>query len=216
MVVHVYKRAKLASVLADVIVATDSEKIKAVVEGHGGKAILTAKTHQNGTERIGEAARSIECDYVVLINGDEALLNPEYIRVSVDTLINSDASVSLLVNEFTKVRSPSDFKVVLNLRDEVMYISRADIPSDARHPVATRLKAYHIMTFRKAFLETYAQLPKSPMEAVEDHEHLRVIENGYKIKAARVESVAVSVDTPDDLEFTRQQMVNDRFYRRYA
>lgn len=215
MVVHVYRRALLSPVVEDVWVATDSRKILEAVEQHGGKALMTSESHLNGTERLAEAAEQIECDYVVLVNGDEALLNPEYIEVSVNALLESGADASILVNKFTRTDSPSDFKVVLNLAGDVMYISRGDIPCDARNPVSYRLKAYHLMTFKKEFLSVYAALEPSPMERIEDHEHLRIIENGYRIRAAMVDSTAVSVDTPADLDYVRDMMAEDRFFIQY-
>lgn len=215
MVAHVYHRARLSPILDDVWVATDSEEIKRVVEEFGGKAIITSDSHTNGTERIAEAAAGINAEYIVLVNGDEAMLNPNYIETSYITLANSDSQASILVNAFEKANSPSDFKVVLNLKNEVMYISRGDIPCDARNPVESRLKAYHIMTFRREFLDVYAGLGKSPIEAVEDHEHLRIIENGYKIIACKVDSSAVSVDTLEDLNFTRDTMPEDPFFQKY-
>ena len=215
MVAHVYHRAKLSPIVDDVWVATDSEEIKQAVEQYGGKAVMTATTHKNGTERLAEAVSYTGGDFVILVNGDEALLNPVYIAVSYEALRNSDAEVSLLVNRFYKDNSPSDFKVIVNLKSEVMYISRGDVPCGARNPVPYRLKAYHIMTFRKDFLHTYATLEKSPMEKIEDHEHLRVIENGYKIVAAEVDSSVVSVDTPEDLAFVRAHMPDDPFFQQY-
>lgn len=215
MIAHVYLRARLSPILEDVWVATDSEEIKQTVESYGGKAIITSDSHANGTERIAEAAAEINADYIVLVNGDEALLNPDHIETSYKILADSDAHASLLVNSFSKINSPSDFKVVLNLKNEVMYISRGDIPCDARNPVESRLKAYHIMTFKREFLNVYARLEKSPMEAIEDHEHLRIIENGYKIIASRVDFSAVSVDTEEDLAFTRNTMPNDPFFQKY-
>lgn len=216
MIVHVYRRAEMSPILDDLYVATDSEQIKDVVEHYGGKAVITSTQHLNGTERAAEAVKELDCDYVVLINGDEALLNPEHIEVSVRALSSSNADASILVNEFDRTNSSSDFKVVLNLDNEVMYISRGDIPSDARHRVPSRLKAYHILTFHKKFLRIYSGLERSPLECVEDHEHLRILENGYKIVAAKVASTAISVDTLDDLEYVRGAMPTDLVYQRYT
>ena len=215
MIVHVYKRACLSAAVDEVCVATDSEQIVQTVEAHGGKAVLTGSHHRNGTERLAEAAQDLEYEFVVLVNGDEALLNPDYIAVSLDALVHSGADASILVNKYFDKSRPSDFKVVLNRHDEVMYISRGDIPSDARNTVDYRLKAYHIMAFRREFLGVYANLDPTPLERIEDHEHLRVIENGYKLQAALVESSAVSVDTPEDLDFVRSKMPEDIFYQHY-
>lgn len=215
MVAHVYHRASLSPVVDEVLVATDSEEVRDAVEQWGGRAVITATSHRNGTERLAEASRDLDADLVVLVNGDEALLNPDYIETSVRALTESTAEASILVNRFQRVNSPSDFKVIVNLNNEVMYISRGDIPCDARNPVPYRLKAYHIMTFRRDFLQVYAALDKSPMESIEDHEHLRIIENGYRLVAAEVDSTAVSVDTPDDLAFARREMPQDPFFARY-
>jgi 3-deoxy-manno-octulosonate cytidylyltransferase (CMP-KDO synthetase) len=216
MIVHVYKRACMADILDEVWVATDSEEIKNTVEAYGGKALMTGEHHKNGTERLAEAAENIDADIVVLINGDEAIFNPEHVKVSVKTLLNSDAAASILVLDFNKKNSPGDFKVVLNCRDEVMYISRNDIPSDARNEVKSMLKAYHILSFRKSFLKEYAAMEKTPLEKIEDHEHLRIIENGFKMKAAKVESNSISVDTPSDLEYVREVMKTDPFFKIYG
>ena len=164
MVVHVLNRAKQSPALSEVYVATDSQKIVSVVESHGGKAILTSVDHKNGTERAAEAIKSIEGDIFVLIMGDEALLNPAHIESGIDALKDSEgADASILVTEFTKVNSPGDFKVVLNSKSEVMYISRGDIPCSARNPVDYRLKAYHVTSFSRKILEKYASMEKSPM-----------------------------------------------------
>jgi len=215
MVVHVYKRSCMSPILSDVIVATDSMEILKTVEDYGGKAIMTSPDHQNGTERLAEVVENMPVDIAVLINGDEPLINPDHIKDSVETLIESNAESSILVLDFFKKNSPSDFKVVLNKNNEIMYISRNDIPSDARNKVDAMLKAYHILSFRKDFLLKYAQMDKSPLEIAEDHEHLRIIENGYRLVARKVESGSISVDTPEGLEYVRKMMADDKCFLEY-
>ena len=215
MVVHVYKRSCMSPILSDVIVATDSMEILKTVENHGGKAIMTSPDHQNGTERLAEVVENMPVDIAVLINGDEPLIDPEHIKDSVEALIESNADSSILVLDFSKKSSPSDFKVVLNKNNEIMYISRNDIPSNARNKVDTMLKAYHILSFRKDFLLKYAQMDKTPLEIAEDHEHLRIIENGYRLVAKKVESGSISVDTPEGLEYVRKMMAEDKYFLKY-
>ena len=216
MIVHVFKRCLLAKSLDDVYVATDSNKIRKVVEQHGGKVIMTSAEHQTGTDRIAEAARDINADIIVNVQGDEALVNPEYIDKAVDSLVNSSrADVAILVNPFNKRNSPSDIKAVLNENDEIMYLSRSDIPSDARVNNPQMLKAYHIVPFRKNFLLKYAKWEKTELEQIEFNEYLRILEKGYKIQAVRVESDAVSVDTEQDLEFVRGKMKTDKVSQLY-
>ena len=217
MIVHVYKRCLMAKSLDDVFVATDSEKIREVVEKHGGKVVMTSTSHQTGTDRIAEAAQHIEADIVVNVQGDEALVNPEYIDRAVAALHeNKNINISILVNPFTKRNSQSDIKAVLNEFDDVMYFSRSDIPSDARVNSPPLLKAYHIVPFRKEFLLQYAGWDKGQLEQIEFNEYLRVLEKGHKIRAVHVESDAVSVDTHDDLEFVRGKMMSDPYLRMYG
>jgi 3-deoxy-D-manno-octulosonate cytidylyltransferase len=216
MVIHVLKRAQMSEILDEVIVATDDRRIYDIVEAHGGKAMMTDMSHNNGSERMYEVSRSVAGDIFAVINGDEALLKPEHIDAGIRGLLASDAPVSLLYNRFEKKNSPADFKVVLNNRKEVMYISRNDIPSDARTDVPFMYKAYHVMSFTKEFLETYMTLEQTPLDRVESHELLRVLENGYKIQGIEVASSAISVDTPEDLEYVRSVMSDDPIFKLYG
>lgn len=216
MIVHVLKRAQMSELLDEVIVATDDQRILDVVESHGGKAMMTDLSHNNGSERMYEVSKEVSGDVFVVINGDEALLRPEHIDVGVDGLISSDAPVSLLYNTYTKKNSPSDFKLALNRFNEVMYISRSDIPSDSRSDVPHMYKAYHIMSYTNDFLDIYVDLEQTPLDYHESHELLRVLENGYKIKAIEVDSSAISVDTPEDLEYVRSMMPTDPIFKLYG
>jgi len=215
MCVHVYRRALMSEVLDEVVIATDSIEVMNVAKAHGAKAVITKSSHVNGTERMAEVLETHDSDIAVLINGDEPLIDPDHIGVSVNTLIKSNADASMLARKFDKFDSPSDFKIVLNVAGDVMYISRADIPSNARNTIPYMLKAYHIMAFHKHTLEKYAAMTKTPMESLEDHEHLRLIENGYKIRAAVVESNCISVDVPEDLEYVKSVIPGDPYWPKY-
>jgi len=216
MIVHVYKRCLLASLLDEVYVATDSVEIKESIEQHGGKVIMTSSSHQTGTDRIAEAAKKIDAEIIVNVQGDEALVNPVYVDQAVAELQkNSEINVAILVNPFSKVNSPSDIKVVLNKKNDVMYVSRADIPSNSRYKDPPMYKAYHIVPFRKKFLFQFTQLEKGSLEEIEFNEYLRIIEHGFKIRAVHVDSDAVSIDTAADLEFVRRKMPKDLFFTRY-
>ena len=216
MVIHVLKRAQMSTILDEVIVATDDRRIFDLVEDNGGKAMMTDLSHNNGSERMYEVSRKISGDVFVVINGDEALLNPVHIDIGVQALLSSNASVSLLYNKFYKFQSPADFKVVVNQKKEIMYISRNDIPSNARMDVDYMYKAYHIMSFTKEFLDIYITLEQTRLDKIESHELLRVLEYGYKIQGAEVESSAISVDTQDDLEYVCSVMPKDAIFQQYG
>lgn len=217
MIVHVYRRCMLAKHVDEVYVATDNEEICETVESLGGRVIMTSTAHETGTDRIAEAARKLDTEIVVNVQGDEVLVNPEYIDRVVEALyFDPSLDVAILVNPFYKRDSPSDIKAVLNEQNDVMYLSRTDIPSDARSSNPQLLKAYHIVPFRKEFLLRYAAWEKGVLEQIEFNEYLRILEKGFRIRAVRVESDAVSVDTSEDLEYVRNKMPSDPFYLRYS
>jgi 3-deoxy-manno-octulosonate cytidylyltransferase (CMP-KDO synthetase) len=216
MIVHVLKRCLLSKALDKVYVATDSQEVKEVVEKFGGEVIMTSSDHETGTDRIAEAALKLDADIVVNIQGDEALLNPEDVDKVVSELIDDpDLNVCILVNSFSKKNSHSDIKVVLNKYNDVMYLSRSDIPSDSRLSEPPMLKAYHIVPYRKDFLLKFSKWNKGILEKIEFNEYLRILENGERMRAVFVESDAVSVDTPDDLEYVRKEMPSDYWFQLY-
>jgi len=215
MIVHTLKRTMLAKELDDVYVVTDSVEIKELIESHGGKVIMTSSYHQTGSDRLAEASQKIEANIVVNIQGDEALVNPKHIDQSIQGLINSEAGVSILLTKFSKRNSAGDIKAVVNLKNEIMYLSRDDLPSNVRTEVPFMLKAYHVVSFRKDFLIKYAKLEQTPLEKIEYNEYLRILENGYKIQGVMVDSDSVSVDTKEDLEYVIQKMQNDEIYQKY-
>tara|TARA_Y100001968_G_scaffold4538_1_gene4034 strand:+ start:4587 stop:5330 length:744 start_codon:yes stop_codon:yes gene_type:complete len=207
LISRVYRLASKSKILDSLIVATDSNEIVNLLNKVEGRSIMTSEKHANGTERMGEVIKNLNEDYdiYVLINGDEALLDPDHIEIAVKTLIENDSDASMLVCKFYKRNSPSDFKVVLNAKNELLYISRSDIPSESRNSTNFLLKAYHIMAFKEQTIIDYSLLEKTRLESIEDHEHLRLLENGYKISCSIVNSDSISVDTESDLKFVIEQ-----------
>ena len=177
---------------------------------------MTSKKHQTGTDRIAEAALKLDFDIIVNIQGDEALVNPEHIDLVTNELIKDKSiNIAILVNNFSKTNSESDIKVVVSKNYDVLYFSRSDIPYTSSGESSKFLKAYHIIPFRKEFLNEYASWPKGELEKIESNEYLRVLENGYTIKAVKVDSPAISVDTYEDLEYVRKKMLKDDIYQKY-
>ena len=215
MIVHTFKRTLFSKKLDEVYVVTDSLEIKELIEKYGGKVIITSSYHKTGSDRLAEAVTKIKADIIVNIQGDEALVNPKHIDNSVNGLIDSDAQVSILLTKYSKKNSPGDIKAVVNLKNEIMYFSRNDLPSDARTEVLNMLKAYHVVSFRKDFLIKYASLEQTPLEKIEKNEYLRILENGYKIQGVMVDSDSVSVDSEDDLKYVRKKMKDDKLYSQY-
>lgn len=217
MICHVYERCKLAKSVEEVYVATDSPEIKELMMHHNAKVIMTSPNHSCGTERVAEAAQQVEADIIINVQGDEALVFPEHVDSAAGMLSdNDDCGIGILVNKFYKKNSPSDIKVVFNSNDEVMYLSRNDIPSFSRSQFTYMYKAYHVVPFKKDFLKTYMNLPSSKLEQVEFNEYLRILDHGHKIKIQEVESSAVSVDTNSDLLAARKAMRSDLYLSLYC
>jgi len=217
MVIHVLKRAMMCDYLDEVIVATDDKRIFDIVENYGGKAIMTDINHIDANYRMQEVSTKIDGNIFVLINGDEPLLNYDDIEKSAKGLINNpEVSASLLVTPYNERNNYSNLKIVLNHNDEVMYISRSDIPSDARVEKQTMWKGYYIVSFRKNFLDKYAyELKDSPLNERESTNENKILEYGYKIKAIKTDTNALSVDTQDDLEIVRDMMKEDKLFPLY-
>lgn len=216
MIVHVMKRSKLCNDLAEVYVATDSDEIADIVKHFGGKAILTLPTHQTGTDRIAEAAERIECDLVVNIQGDEPLVRPEDIGKLIDH-VSSDKSIKFatLVCKTYKKNDITECKVVMDPQGDILYMSRSDIPSDARAKTGVLQKLYCVVAFERFSLKKFASWPQTPLENIEYIEYLRILENGYKMRGVLIEEYTTSVDTPEDLETVCELMGKDKIKYRY-
>jgi len=216
MIVHTYLRSCRAKLLDDVYVVTDSHRIRDEVQSYGGKVLLSKREHNCGTNRIAEIAEEMDCDIIVNIQGDEPLVKPEHIDEVIKPLIaDPSIMVSVGVTPYTKKNSTSDIKAVLDLKGNILYCSRNDIPSDARTPVGTLLKMSFIVPCRRDFLLEYAKWEPSPLEQVEFIEHLRILEHGVKMRAVYLDHAHISVDTYDDLAEVRRLMEQDPLAKKY-
>ena len=212
MVQHVWERARQARALADLVVATEDERIVRVVEGFGGKAVMTSSQHVTGTDRLAEVARRHGAPIVVNIQGDEPLLEPE----DVDTLVRGLAAdpgtpMATLAEPLDDERAAADpnvVKVVCDAQGRALYFSRAPIPypratargSGARGADAPRWQRHvGVYAYRRDFLMTFAAWDPTPLETVEALEQLRALERGHAIRVFPARGRYRSVDTPEDL-----------------
>jgi 3-deoxy-manno-octulosonate cytidylyltransferase (CMP-KDO synthetase) len=217
MVVHTYLRSCYAELLDDVFVVTDNHRIRDAVLAVGGKVILSKREHDCGTNRIAEAAEDMDCDIVVNIQGDEPLVKPEHIDAIIRPLLEDESIVvSVGVTPYKKKNSKSDIKAVLDLKGDILYCSRNDLPSDARTPVNTLLKMCFIVPCRRDFLLQYATWDQTPLEKVEFIEHLRILEHGVRMRAVHLDHAHISVDMPEELLEVRKLMAQDTLFKKYA
>lgn len=211
MIAHVCERAAQAGAAA-VHVATDDERIAAVVRSHGYKVVMTRPDHPSGTDRLAEAAALLglaDDDIVVNVQGDEPLIAPRLIAQVAHALSSTGASVSTACHEIhdpAALANPNVVKVVLDAEGHALYFSRSQIPYP-REPGGRWYRHAGIYGYRVGFLKLYSGLPPSPLEKAEALEQLRVLWHGHRIVVAVSEiEIPPGVDTPQDLEAVRRML----------
>jgi 3-deoxy-manno-octulosonate cytidylyltransferase (CMP-KDO synthetase) len=218
LVIHTYKRAMLSKKLNDVYICCDDEKIKSVAEKYGAKVMMTSKNHSNGTERINEVYKKLKkkYDFIVDIQGDEPLISPYHIDAVINFHIkNIDADIILPTLQIKPTSNTNIVKVLLNNKNEVLYLSRADIPLTYKKEKNKSLKHLSILSFKPSALEQFAIAKKTYLESIEDIELLRALEIGLKIKSIKLAGDSFSVDVYDDYKKTRLKMSKDKFFKIY-
>ncbi|CAI8165305.1 MAG: 3-deoxy-manno-octulosonate cytidylyltransferase [Pseudidiomarina mangrovi] len=222
MVQRVYERAAAAGA-AEVIVATDDQRIVDAVEAFGGRAMLTAAHHQSGTERIAEVIEylAIADDHIVVnVQGDEPFIPPEIIRQVADNLANQRlaqmATLAVPIESVDEVMSPHAVKVVTDVNGYALYFSRAPIPYERDALGQQQLGALAdyrrhigIYAYRAGFVWRYVEWPASPLEQIESLEQLRVLWYGERIHVAEaIKAPPAGIDTPADLMRANQQLLD--------
>ena len=211
MIWWVYQQCKKVEDFDEVYVATDDDKIYNACKELDVNVVMTSDKHRTGTDRIGEVARKIKADLIVNIQGDEPLLEPDTIKAAITPFYNNpDLQIS---NLMTKIDNPVDVvnctvpKVITNKEGIGIYLSRAATPYPKGSLDYSYYKQVCVYGFKPEALEFFCdygfKYGKAKIEAIEDIEILRFIENGYKVQYIEVASDTVAVDTPNDLEKVR-------------
>lgn len=202
MIVHVIEKA-LAADLGPVFVATDDGRIAAIARNAGATAFMTRSDHPNGTNRLSEAVRELDCDVVINVQGDEPLIDPEAIRAVVkpfeDDAYLPMATLAHPLRDNNDLTDANVVKVVCNAKGRAMYFSRAAIPFP-RTETAQALQHVGLYAYRKEFLLIYPSLDICESEQSEQLEQLRVLHHGYDIAVTIGEFHCIGVDTPADLK----------------
>jgi 3-deoxy-manno-octulosonate cytidylyltransferase (CMP-KDO synthetase) len=218
MTQRVYEQAKKAQKLAEVIVATDDERIFKHIQTIGGKVIMTSKSHNNGTDRCAEVAESLKADYQAVINiqGDEPFIDPAQIDEIAGLFADSTVEIATLAKKivsYEELIDEKEAKVVLNQRNECVYMSRSAVP----YMRGVTIKEWHlkqnyykhigIYGFRSDVLVNIPHLPVSDLEKIEGLEQLRWLAY-YKIKIGITEYETLAIDTAEDLKLVAKYLAN--------
>ena len=210
---RVYEQCLKVKNVDEVYIATDSLEIKEVCETFTSQVVITKSNHQSGTDRIGEAISSIDCDIVINVQGDEPFIEPSLIEALVNSFSNSEISMSSAMSKINNVKDLQNtnvVKVVTDLHNNALFFSRSLLPfprdvkeiSIAKEVLEKGQFFRHIgiYGYRKDFLLQFVNMKQSYLEKVEKLEQLRALENGFKIKMIEANSSLNGIDTREDYE----------------
>ena len=213
VILRTYEAAVRTQLFDDVFVVTDSELIFNEIISHDGKAIMSIKEHESGSDRIAESIESIDVDVVVNVQGDEPFINIEPLQELIKVFRNDiDMKVDLAslmreIKEEEEINNPNNVKVVVDQNSFALYFSRSVIPYPREKNVGVRyMQHIGIYAFRKQALLDFYSLPMKSLEASEKLEQLRYLEFGKRIKMVETTHVGIGIDTPEDLEKARKML----------
>ena len=210
IILRTYQAAINTHLFDDVFVVTDSDIIYNEITNNGGKAIMSIKEHESGSDRIAEAVANLDVDIVVNVQGDEPFIDKDSLQqlISVyhaDANNNIDlASLMREIKDESEIQNPNNVKVVVDQTNFALYFSRSVIPYPREKNVGVRyFQHIGIYAFRKQALLDFYALPMQSLEASEKLEQLRYLEFGKRIKMVETTHVGIGIDTPEDLEKAR-------------
>ena len=207
VILRTYEAAIQTKLFDEVFVVTDSTTIYDVISNAGGKAIMSIKEHECGSDRIAEAVEDMNVDIIVNVQGDEPFTDRESLA-SVLEVFESDtaeeidlASLMVHITDEEEIENPNTVKVIVDNRNFALYFSRSPIPFPrATDTNAKYFKHKGIYAFRKRALMDFQKLPMLTLEATEKIEAIRYLEYGKKIKMVETTVSGIEIDTPEDLK----------------
>ncbi len=200
---HTYDNTVATQLFTDVVVVTDSEIIYNEITQHGGKAIMSQKNHESGSDRIAEAAAQLDVDIIVNVQGDEPFVQKAPLEKLLAQFTDSSVQVASLMQILTdanSIQDPNYVKVAVDSQFNALMFSRSPIPY---HRDTTITPTYYehigVYAFRKQALLNFTNWPMTPLEAAEKIECLRYLENGVSLRMVVTDYMGVEIDTPADL-----------------
>jgi 3-deoxy-manno-octulosonate cytidylyltransferase (CMP-KDO synthetase) len=207
VILRTYQATLNTGLFDDVYVVTDSDIIFSEITSNGGKAIMSKKEHESGSDRIAEAVKDIDCDIVINVQGDEPFTERESLEKLLNVFKkdpNKDidlASLMVEINDWDEISNPNTVKVIVDQDDFALYFSRSPIPYPRDKNAGVRyFKHKGVYAFRKDAILQFTNLPIKYLEASEKIECIRYLEYGKRIKMVETSVSGVEIDTPEDLE----------------
>jgi 3-deoxy-D-manno-octulosonate cytidylyltransferase len=200
---HTYDNTVATGLFDEVYVVTDSEIIFNEIVHNGGKAIMSKRSHESGSDRIAEAIENLDIDIVLNVQGDEPFVKKEPLQKVIDVFSDATVQVASLMQVLTNpqlIEDPNYVKVAVDFHNNALFFSRSVIPYPRDKEAAAKYYEHiGVYAFKKQALLDFTNWPMSPLEAAEKIECLRYLENGVAIKMVVTEYMGVEIDTPEDL-----------------
>ena len=200
---HTYDNTVATGLFDEVYVVTDSEIIFNEITSHGGKALMSKKEHESGSDRIAEAIEHLAIDIVVNVQGDEPFVKKEPLEKLIAVFKDEKVEVASLMQALTNtdlINDPNYVKVAVDKNMNALFFSRSVIPYPRNTEIAiTYYEHIGVYAFKKQALLNFTNWPMSPLEAAEKIECLRYLENGVSIKMVVTNYMGIEIDTPEDL-----------------
>ena len=206
VILRTYEATVETKLFDDVFVVTDNDIIYNEIVNNGGKAIMSIKEHECGSDRIAEAVESLDIDIVINVQGDEPFTDKESLTKLIEVFKNDPkkevdlASLMVHITNEDEINNPNTVKVVIDQSDFALYFSRSPIPFPRDKSVDVKyFKHKGVYAFRKQAILDFYNLPMRSLEATEKIECIRYLEYGKKIKMVETDFMGIEIDTPEDL-----------------
>ena len=207
VILRTYEAALKTHLFDDVYVVTDSPIIYSAIKEANGKAIMSEKEHECGSDRIAEAVENLEVDVVVNVQGDEPFIDETSLKKLIKVFkedIHQEidlASLKVQITDKEEIENPNNVKVITDVDNRAIYFSRSVIPFLRGSDISVKyFKHIGVYAFRKQALIDFYNTPMTPLEAAEKIEAIRYQEIGKKIKMIETSKTSIGIDTPEDLE----------------
>ena len=203
VILQTYDATVATNLFDEVVVVTDSDIIMNEISYHGGKAVMSKKAHESGSDRIAEAAVHMDVDIIVNVQGDTPFIKKEPLQKLLTEFNDPSvhvASLMQVLKEQHEIEDPNFVKVAVDQKMNSLFFSRSVIPypRDTQSPI-TYYEHIGVYAFRKKALIDFTTWPITPLEGAEKIECLRYLEHGIPLRMVVVDYMGIEIDTPEDL-----------------
>ncbi len=221
MIEHVYRRVALCEQLDATIIATCDEEIRLAAEEFRASVVMTSSDHERASDRVAEAVQDLDADIIVMVQGDEPMIYPDMIDAAVAPFQMDDSigcvNLSRRIESREEFENPNTIKVVTDLQQNALYMTRAPVPTLGKTGLTDTLalKQVCIIVFTRSELDLYTRLDATPLEQYESVDMMRLIEHGRSVRMVPTNRDTAAVDCPEDITIVETLLRDDALAKAY-